>query len=134
MRRESIIWAGLGVLCGLGMAVAAYLLMAPNVGPPPAIPFQDKIFHILMFGCLTGPGVLVLPRRYLWFWLAHMAALGMGVEIVQAMAGEGRSGDVSDFIADCMGIVAAVAIGRGLRGRFEQRARVRATGRRLRRK
>ena len=120
MRRDRMVWSGLGVLSGLGMAVAAYLLIAPNVGPPPAIPFQDKIFHVVMFGCLTGPGVLVLPRRYLWFWLAHMAALGAGIEIVQAQGDEGRSGDVLDFIADCVGIAAAVVVGRGLRGRFER--------------
>lgn len=120
MRRERLMWGVLGVLSGLGMAVAAYLLIAPNVGPPPAIPFQDKIFHAVMFGCLTGPGVLVLPRKYLWFWVAHMIALGAGIEIVQARGDEGRSGDVLDFIADCMGIAAALGVGRWLRGRFER--------------
>ena len=124
MRRDRMVWSGLGVLSGLGMAVAAYLLIAPNVGPPPAIPFQDKFFHVVMFACLTGPGVLVLPRRYLWFWLAHMAALGAGIEIVQAQGDEGRSGDVLDFIADCVGIAAAVGVGRWLRGRFERAASV----------
>lgn len=122
MRRETVTWGVLGVLSGLGMAVAAYLLIAPDVGPPPAIPFQDKIFHFVMFGCLTGPGVMVLPRRYLWFWLAHMVALGAGIEIVQARGDEGRSGDVVDFIADCAGIAVAMGIGRWLRGRFEKQA------------
>ncbi|MDP3494045.1 MAG: hypothetical protein Q8R82_13105 [Hyphomonadaceae bacterium] len=122
MRRDKVVWSGLGVLSGLGMAVAAYLLIAPNVGPPPAIPFQDKIFHVVMFACLTGPGVLVLPRRYLWFWLAHMVALGAGIEIVQSRGDEGRSGDVLDLVADCVGIAAAVGVGRWLRGRFERAA------------
>lgn len=121
MHREAIVWGILGVLSGLGMALAAYLLMTPNVGPPPAIPFQDKIFHAVMFACLTGPGVLVLPARYMWFWLAHMVALGAGIEIVQAMAGDGRSGDVSDFFADCLGIVAAVTVGKPLRERLRGR-------------
>lgn len=125
MRRETMMWSGLGVLSGLGMAVAAWLLIAPDVGPPPAIPFQDKIFHAAMFACLTGPGVLVLPRKYLWFWVAHMAALGAGIEIVQARGDEGRSGDVFDFVADCVGIALALGVGRWLRGRFE-RAAVRA--------
>ena len=102
--------------------MAAHLLIAPDVGPPPAIPFQDKIFHAICFGCLTGPGVLVLPRRYLWFWLAHMVALGGGIEIEQARGDEGRSGDVLDFLADCVGIAAAVGVGRWLRVRFEARA------------
>ena len=125
MRREFAtptlaIWAVLGTLSGLGMAMAAQLLIAPDVGPPPLFPFQDKVFHMVMFGCLTGPGVLVLPRRYLWFWLAHMVALGGGIEIVQARGHEGRSGDVLEFVADCVGIALALGIGRWLRGRFER--------------
>jgi hypothetical protein len=119
LRRETVTWGVIGVISGLGMAMAAQLLIAPDVGPPPMFPFQDKVFHVVMFGCLTGPGVLVLPRRYLWFWLAHMVALGGGIEIVQARGGEGRSGDVLDFIADCVGIAAALGVGRWLRTRFE---------------
>ena len=119
LRRGTVTWGVIGVISGLGMAMAAQLLIAPDVGPPPMFPFQDKVFHVVMFGCLTGPGVLVLPRRYLWFWLAHMVALGGGIEIVQARGGEGRSGDVLDFIADCVGIAAALGVGRWLRTRFE---------------
>ena len=119
LRRATVTWGVLGIISGLGMAMAAQLLIAPNVGPPPMFPFQDKVFHVVCFGCLTGPGVLVLPRRYLWFWLAHMVALGGGIEIVQARGDEGRSGDVVDFIADCVGIAAAVGVGRWIRTRFE---------------
>ncbi len=71
----AITWAVLGAISGLGMALAAWLLIAPTAGPPPAFPFQDKVFHAVAFACLTGPAVLVLPPRYLWFWLAHMVAL-----------------------------------------------------------
>ena len=117
---ERAMWTGLGVVSGLGMALAAWLFIAPDVGPPPAIPFQDKIFHAVAFACLTGPGVLVLPRRYLWFWVAHMVALGGGIELVQARGDEGRSGDVLDFAADVVGIVVALGVGRWLRARFER--------------
>ena len=117
---ERAMWAALGVVSGLGMALAAWLFIAPDVGPPPAIPFQDKIFHALAFACLAGPGVLVLPRRYLWFWVAHMVALGGGIELVQARGDEGRSGDVLDFAADVVGILVALGVGRWLRARFER--------------
>lgn len=117
---ERAMWTGLGVVSGLGMALAAWLFIAPDVGPPPAIPFQDKIFHAVAFACLTGPGVLVLPRRYLWFWVAHMVALGGGIELVQARGDEGRSGDVLDFAADVVGILVALGVGRWLRARFER--------------
>lgn len=121
MRRETLIGVVLGVISGLGMALAAFLLIAPDVGPPPLLPFQDKLFHAMAFACLTGPAVLVLPRQYLWFWLAHMVALGGGIEVAQSMGDEGRSGDVLDFVADCVGVAAALGVGRWLRRRFEGR-------------
>lgn len=114
-RNVAALWGILGIASGLGMAVAAWLLLAPTPGPPPTIPFQDKIFHIIAFGCLTGPAVVVLPSRYHWFWLAHMAALGAGIEIVQGRMGQGRSADPVDFLADLVGIGLAVLIGRSIR-------------------
>ena len=80
--RDIVVFAVLGIGSGLAMALAAWLLLAPPVGPPPVIPFQDKLLHALVFAALTGPGVLVLPRKYLWFWIAHMAALGAGIEAI----------------------------------------------------
>ncbi len=121
-RTTWITWAVLGAISGFGMALASWLLLAPNVGPPPVFPYQDKVFHIIAFGCLTGPAVLALPRHSLWFWLAHMIALGAGIEVVQAKMGEGRSGDPLDFLADCIGIVLAALIARLIRRNFEQPA------------
>lgn len=118
--RDTVIHIVLGIGSGLCMALAAFLLIAPDVGPPPAFPFQDKVFHAIAFACLTGPAVLVLPRKYLWFWLAHMLALGAGIEIVQSMGGEGRTGSVWDFLADVVGITIAVAVGRLIRSRVER--------------
>jgi len=117
--RETVIFAVLGAGSGLAMALAAWLLIATPVGPPPVLPFQDKLFHAIVFACLTGPAVLVLPRKYLWFWVAHMAALGAGIEIVQPLADNGRSGSLWDFLADIAGIAAALGIGRAIRARVE---------------
>ena len=66
--------------------------------------------------------MLVLPKRYLWFWLAHMVVLGAGIEWAQARSDLGRSGDVVDFIADCVGIAVAYGVGRWVRGQFERSA------------
>jgi hypothetical protein len=120
--RQGMLFLVLGAVSGFGMAVAALMFIAPVDGPPPAIPFQDKIFHAVSFACLTGPGVLVLPKRYLWFWLAHMVVLGAGIEWAQARSDLGRSGDVVDFIADCVGIAVAYGVGRWVRGQFERSA------------
>ncbi len=117
--RDIVVFAVLGIGSGLAMALAAWLLLAPPVGPPPVIPFQDKLLHALVFAALTGPGVLVLPRKYLWFWIAHMAALGAGIEIVQPLADNGRTGSFWDFLADLAGIAVALGIGRAIRARVE---------------
>ena len=116
--RETIIFAILGVGSGLAMALAAYLLIAPQVGPPPVIPFQDKLAHMVVFAALPSPAVLALPRKYLWFWVAHMGALGLGIEIVQPMAENGRTGSMWDFLVDLAGIALAVGIGRAIRARI----------------
>jgi hypothetical protein len=119
--RDLLIHVVLGVLSGLAMALAAWLLIAPHVGPPPTFPFQDKIFHAVAFAALTGPAVLVLPQRYLGFWLAHMIALGAGIEIVQSLGNTERSGSIFDFLADLVGILVALGLGRAIRSRLETR-------------
>ncbi len=120
LSRQVLLYVALGAVSGLGMALAAWLFIAPVSGWPPFIPFRDKILHALAFACLSLPGVLVLPRRYLWFWLAHMAVLGAGIEWAQTQANVARSGDFVDFLADCVGIAAAYGAGRWVRGRFER--------------
>jgi hypothetical protein len=102
------------------MALAAFLLIAPEVGPPPVIPFQDKLLHAICFAALAGPAVLVLPQRYLGFWLAHMVMLGAGIEVVQSLGENGRAGSIWDFLADLVGIGVALGIGRFIRIRIEK--------------
>jgi len=113
----------LGACSGGAMAYAAYVLISPTVGPPPLFPYQDKVFHAVCFGALTGPAALVLPKRYLWIWIAHMVLLGIGIEVVQAKWIPERTGSVLDFLADAVGIALAVWIGRSVRSLAMRRAR-----------
>jgi hypothetical protein len=107
----------LGVCSGGAMAYAAYVLIAPLDGPPPAFPFQDKVFHAVCFAVLTGPAALVLPGRYLGFWIAHMVMLGLAIEVVQGWTPD-RTGSPWDFLADLAGIGVALLAGRAVRGFF----------------
>lgn len=114
-------------LCSGGaMAYAAYVLTAPGIGPPPLFPFQDKVFHAACFAVLTGPGVLVLPQRYLWFWVGHVVFLGVGIELVQWKYIPTRTGSIDDFLADAAGIAAAVFVARTIRGAVLGREQPRA--------
>lgn len=110
-------------LCSGGaMAYAAYVLTAPGPGVPPLFPFQDKVFHAVCFGILTGPGVLVLPKRYLWFWVGHIVFLGIGIEVVQWKYIPTRTGSIDDFVADAVGIAAAFFVARAIRKFVTDRA------------
>lgn len=100
----------LGVVSGLAFALLAFLLMGQEPGPPPLIPFQDKLFHFIAFAGVTAPGVLVLPRRYWPFWLAHMVLVAVGTEIFQSFVYDPRSTSVWDALADFAGIAASTAV------------------------
>lgn len=117
---RTAVWVALGVVSGLGMSVAAWLLTMPSTGMPPPFPHLDKIQHFLVFAALTGPAVLALPKRYLPFWIGHMLALGVGSEIVQGVIGQGRSADVLDVLADWAGVGAGYVVGRLIRARMER--------------
>ena len=86
----------LGLVSGVGAALAGWLLTAPQTATPGDFLFADKLWHFLAFACLTAPGCLALDRRGRRFWCAHMLALAVGSEIVQAVSGQGRSGDPID--------------------------------------
>ena len=98
----------LGLVSGVGAALAGWLLTAPQTAPPGDFLFADKLWHFLAFACLTAPGCLALDRRGRRFWCAHMLALAVGSEIVQAVSGQGRSGDPIDALADAAGVLAAL--------------------------
>lgn len=107
--RSTGVWAllALGVVSGAGAAIAGWLLSAPQAASPGDFIFADKLWHFLAFACLTAPGCLALDRRGRRFWCAHMLALAVGSEVVQAVAGQGRSGDPIDALADAAGVLAA---------------------------
>ena len=120
-RPTAIVWIGLlGVLSGGGAALAGWLLTAPQAATPGDFPMADKVWHVLAFACLTAPACLVLDRRGRWFWCVHMLALAVGSEIVQALAGNGRSGDPLDALADLLGVALAVLAARSVRSRLSQ--------------
>ncbi len=110
--------AGDRAVFGRGDGVCGLCADSAGIGPPPLFRFQDKVFHAVCFGILTGPGVLVLPKRYLWFWLGqHGLPSGFGIEVVQWKYIPTRTGSIEDFAADAVGIAAAVFVARAIRGR-----------------
>lgn len=111
----------------LSVAAVLWLTLAPDPLPDNDAelwPGFDKCVHLLMMGEICG----------VWLWnrfrkrqvkvagilaiVVAVAAFAGVIEIIQESMGMGRSGDIGDWEAGCMGIVAS-AIAWAL-GRFSQ--------------
>jgi VanZ family protein len=90
------------------VAVLLWLCLAPT-DELPAITFWDKAEHALAFLVLTGLGFILFPTRTRALALGVLA-LGVGIEIAQALMGLGRQGDWHDVVGDSVGILTALAI------------------------
>lgn len=86
------------VLC---LAAVVYLSVAPgDLSPTSGLPL-DKVQHAFAYFVLTGLGLVAFGLR--WPLLLGIAALGAGLEVVQALMGLGRQGDMVDLIANLSG-------------------------------
>lgn len=102
-------------------------LYSPTSLEPPAldIPGLDKIGHAVSFAALVAPA-LWLGWAPLWVLLVTVAHAGFS-ELLQLYLLPGRMGDPWDFLADCLGILAGLAIALTVTSAI--RARDRAAGR-----
>jgi VanZ family protein len=87
-------------------AVLLYLCLAPVSMLPPAT-LWDKAEHAIAWAVLAGLGLSLWPGRAREV-AAYSLALGALVEILQALMPLGRQGDWRDWVADAIGVAAAV--------------------------
>jgi VanZ family protein len=108
---------------GVAVVVLLYLCLAPAKDLP-AETLWDKAEHAIAWFVLAAVGLAfwpARPRRIAGFALAF----GALIEILQATLPTGRDGDWRDWIADAVGVAAAVltwALARGLARRLASRA------------
>lgn len=108
---------------GIGLSVcfalfATWLMLLP-AGPEvsPRFPHLDKLAHFVAFFFIALPALAVRPAD--WLWIVVLAGvLGGAIEIIQPMFGRGR--ELADFIADVLGALAAVPVGRWLSHRLSK--------------
>lgn len=90
------------------VAVLLYLCLAPSKDLP-EVSLWDKAEHAIAWLVLTGSGLLLFPRRprtiALFAWL-----LGGLVEVLQGTLPVGRDADWKDWLADSIGVAAALAL------------------------
>ena len=99
----------LGVF-SLALAVLLYLTLTPSDGLP-SVTLWDKLEHGCAWAVLTGLGLgLALWRP--GFLIGFTILLGAAVEVAQGAMGWGRSADPLDWLADIIGVAAAVLVWR----------------------
>lgn len=103
----------------LVVAVILYATLFPDPLPEEQafeIPHLDKLIHAIMFGGMAGALAFDYQRSHRANILGHRAmlaccviaaAFGLVIEFAQEAMGLGRSGDEYDFVADCVGTLAA---------------------------
>lgn len=99
------------------IAVIAYATLYPDPLPDDDMqlfPHFDKLIHAIMFGGMAGAlafdyrrSANKLSKRAMLACCAIAAGYGLLTEILQIATGMGRSGDLCDFVADCIGIAVA---------------------------
>lgn len=98
--------AGFGLAC----LVHLYGLYAPRqAGPDAAIPYLDKVGHLLIFGVVAWLGLRVgVPARWL---LSALVANAVVSELAQHLLLPQRSGDPYDTLADLAGVALGAWLG-----------------------
>lgn len=98
------------------IAVAAFLLLLIGVVWGSLVRMEpssggqiDKVQHFAAYGSLTALGFAAAGRRS-WLLLTGVAALGAGVEALQAVLPTGRMGSVWDLAANVAGALTVWAV------------------------
>ena len=91
-----------------------FAVILASLPHPPEIPGQpsDKVQHIIAFAVLTLLAWLAYPATKRWRLFVNLSALGVLIEVVQAIPALHRDANLLDWLADCgavamtMGVIA----------------------------
>jgi hypothetical protein len=113
-KRPSNRTIGYAVSAGLALIITAALLAPMSGVSGPKVTGLDKIIHFFLFFILVLPALMVAPR--IWVWVVPVAIVYGGlIEIIQPYFGRGM--EFGDFIANTLGVLAAVPVSRWLNAR-----------------
>lgn len=104
----------------LSLAAITVASLVPVVMlPPQAMNLWDKAQHALSFGWLALVGLWAYPRHVLPV-VVGLLVWGAAIEVMQSATGW-RYGDVIDWIADAVGVLAAWVVWRLMPARLARR-------------
>ncbi len=110
----------------LTLAAIIVFLSVVNASGVPGASVSDKLKHFVAYGALALPVCVFMGRRRILFALILVIALGISMEIAQALAGTGRSPSVLDAIANALGAGMSAVMFWGLMKRAEISSPVRS--------
>jgi VanZ family protein len=82
------------------------LLLGPATTIEASRPGADKIAHFAAFGLVLWSFGVLFPRPARWKLALGAVAIGAAVEVVQGLTG--RDAELLDFVADVLGVAAAL--------------------------
>jgi VanZ family protein len=94
---------------GFGLVLTTVLMLMPSYKIPKAFDFYDKAQHSLVFVTLTIAGLMAYQQRLKTVCLG-LCLYGGLIEVLQSTVTTTRHGDVVDWFADSLGIVAGLAV------------------------
>jgi VanZ family protein len=105
------VWAGLILLI-------AWASLNPDVRPP-SNNDMDKLLHVMAYAVIAGAPFMVFGTWHMASLVAMSVPLmGVLIELGQTLV-PGRSGDLLDVAADCLGALAGTIVSGALRARAD---------------
>tara|TARA_R110002072_G_scaffold269027_1_gene428132 strand:- start:6115 stop:6582 length:468 start_codon:yes stop_codon:yes gene_type:complete len=102
-RRRAVV-----ILLTISLMIGIAILTLTPLNVPAGAPGSDKIHHLLEFAALTLPCAVLYPKALLKVVLAA-AVFGTAIEVIQPYVG--RQGELTDFIANLLGVGIGATLG-----------------------
>jgi VanZ family protein len=91
------------------LAAVLFASLQPDFGP--AVPANfDKVEHLTAYVVLAVWFTGLVARGRYWVVACGLLALGLLVEVFQGLMNLGRSAEVSDMLANALGVVVGITI------------------------
>jgi VanZ family protein len=105
--RRPRLW--LGLWCAM---IAAVIVLSLTPPPPMAVPRGfDKLEHLLGYLLLSAGAVLLFARRRTQLWAGvGLAAMGVVLEVAQALLTQTRAAEPADALANASGVALGLVL------------------------
>jgi VanZ family protein len=103
------VWWALGVFL---VVAAAFVCLAPMPDMPVTFDWGDKTFHMVGHGALALYFTGLMPRNQWWKIFVSLLVFGVGIEFAQHFMALGRQGDPRDVLANSIGDLLGLLVGR----------------------